>query len=250
MPTLILTPRFTPDSQALWREAVDLGWDVERLASYRVPDHLRSVAEPVLYIEALFGPALAADFGLQLLETPEDWLPRLPEEYRRRRVELTTLGRARAAPGLAFVKPPNDKSFPARVYRPEELPEGDDDATVLVSEIVAWEREFRCFVLDRRIETLSIYLRSGILQRQDDFATKEEEWAEVEGFLAPLLMDPRVELPRSVVIDVGVIEGRGWAVIEANAAWGAGIYGCDPTRVLQVLRYAARPNSGQNSAKS
>jgi len=63
MPTLILTPRHTEDSQALWRVAGRLGWGVERLQSWRVPDHLRTVPEPVLYLEALIGPTLAAQFG-------------------------------------------------------------------------------------------------------------------------------------------------------------------------------------------
>lgn len=43
---------------------------------------------------------------------------------------------------------------------------------------------------------------------------------------------------RAIVVDVGEIFGRGWAVIEANAAWGSGIYGCDPGRVLDVIRHA------------
>ncbi|WP_373544586.1 hypothetical protein [Chamaesiphon sp.] len=55
MPTLILTPRFTEDAQSLWRAALQLGWSVERLQSWRVPDELRQVGEPVLYLEALFG---------------------------------------------------------------------------------------------------------------------------------------------------------------------------------------------------
>jgi hypothetical protein len=38
---------------------------------------------------------------------------------------------------------------------------------------------------------------------------------------------------------VGVIASRGWAVVEQNAAWGSGIYGCDPAAVLAVLRHAA-----------
>jgi hypothetical protein len=84
MPTLILTPRFTDDAQALWRAANRLGWEVERLTSWRAPEGLRNVTDPVLYLEGLFGPALAEQFGLRLLEPPDDWLPRLPEEYRKR----------------------------------------------------------------------------------------------------------------------------------------------------------------------
>ena len=36
--------------------ATELGWDVIRLPSWRVPEELRSVPDPVLYLEALFGP--------------------------------------------------------------------------------------------------------------------------------------------------------------------------------------------------
>src|SRR5438132_7923079 len=126
MPTLILTPRFTEDAQALWRAAGQLGWGVERLTSWRVPEELRSVPDPVLYLEALFGPTLAEQLGVRLLEPAADWLPRLPEEFRKRRVSLTTLRAARALAEPAFVKPPNDKSFPARVYTGAELPVGYD----------------------------------------------------------------------------------------------------------------------------
>lgn len=44
-----------------------------------------------------------------------------------------------------------------------------------------------------------------------------------------------VAVPLGVVLNVGIIEGRGWAIVEANAAWGSGIYGCDPSAVLPAL---------------
>jgi hypothetical protein len=242
MPTLILTPRHTADSQSLWRAASRLGWSVHRLSSWRVADELRSLPDPVLYVEALFGPLLAESFGLRFDEPPADWLCRLPPEYVRRHVRLTTLGQARREQRPYFVKPPNDKCFPARVYTGSELPvDFDDSVEVLVAEIVRWESEFRCFVLDRVPRTISIYARYGDLQRDADFAHAPAEMQAAQRFLAQVLADARIELPRAAVIDVGVIEGRGWAVVEQNAAWGAGIYGCDPEEVLGVLRHAAAP---------
>ncbi|MEN3327083.1 MAG: hypothetical protein V7638_1890 [Acidobacteriota bacterium] len=124
--TLVLTPRYTDDSQLLWR-AGRLGWHVERLQTWRVPDHLRNLEEPVLYAEALFGPTLAEQLGLRIENPPEDWLPNLPEQYRKRTVTLTTLAHARLGTEVAFIKPPNDKSFPAQVYQPADLPEGYDE---------------------------------------------------------------------------------------------------------------------------
>jgi len=252
MPTLILTPRFTPDSQALWRAAIKLGWDVERLPSWRIPEHILAAPDPVPYLEGLFAPTLATQFGLRLLEPPVDWLPRLPEEYRKRRVYLTTLGEERVRVEPAFIKPVNDKSFAAKVYTGKDLPtEYDQDMAVLVSEIVSWEKEFRCFILDRKPRTISIYLRSGELQLEHDFAQSDEERAEAQTFIEGVLADPRIELPRATVIDVGIIKERGWAVVEQNAAWGSGLYGCDPEEVLEVLRFAAeRDEAAAGNARS
>lgn len=242
MPTLIFTPRYTDDSQALWKAAGSLGGQVERLTSWRVPEHLQQLAEPVLYGEALFGPTLAEQLGIELSNPPEDWLVRLPAEYKRREISLMLLGQARANHGAAFVKPPNDKSFPADVYIGSELPtEYTDDMPVLVSDVVRWEKEFRCFVLDRQLHTYSLYSRFGELQREAEFASTPEEDQQVEAFVARLLADERVDLPRASVVDVGLISGRGWACVEQNAAWGAGIYGCNPAAVLEVIRHAATP---------
>lgn len=242
MPTLILTPRYTNDSQALWRAAIRLGWGVERLTSWRIPRELLSVPDPVLYLEALFGPMLADQFGLRLLDPPDDWLPRLPEVYRKRQISLMSLRSARAISDPTFIKPPNDKSFPAKVYVGAELPEGYyEESPVLVAEVVKWEKEFRCFFLDREPQTLSIYLRGNELQRENGFAACESELEEAEAFARKVLSDPTVDVPNAAVMDVGVISGRGWAVVELNSAWGSGIYGCDPQRVLEVLRHSAIP---------
>jgi hypothetical protein len=241
MPTLILSSRYTEDAQRLWQAAIRRGWTVERLHNWRIPAHLRGVREPVLYLEALMAPTLAEEFGLTLLEPPEDWLPRLPEEYRRRSVQLTTLGTARQHLLPAFIKPPNEKSFPACVYDRDSLPaDYPDDMPVLVAEVVTWEKEFRCFILDQTVRTFSIYLRNGALQQEHDFASTTAEATELEQFVGQVLHDPHVTVPRAIVMDVGVIQHRGWAVVELNAAWGAGIYGCDPDEVLEVVRCAMR----------
>ena len=41
MPTLILPPRYTSDSIGVSKAAVQAGWEVERLSSWRVPAHLQ-----------------------------------------------------------------------------------------------------------------------------------------------------------------------------------------------------------------
>lgn len=239
MPTLIFTPRQTEDTQTLWKAAARLGWRTERLGAWRIPEHLRDLDEPVLYAEALFAPEFASQLGLDLLSPPDDWLVTLPMEYKSRTIRLTTLGEARSLDRPMFVKPPNDKSFPAQAYTGDTLPEGyDDDMPVLVSDLVEWDAEFRCFILDRMLQTCSVYSRGGELQRESGFEATAVELETVSAFVSTLLADPRVSLPHATVLDVGTLTDGRWACVEQNAAWGAGIYGCDPERVLPVVRAA------------
>src|SRR5262249_17807356 len=88
------------------------------------------------------------------------------------------------------------------------------------------------------VVTLSPYLRYGELVQSPEGHWEDERTDAARGFAQGVLSDGSVTLPPAVVMDVGVIEGRGWAVIEANAAWGSGIYGCDPAAVLGVVRRA------------
>src|SRR4051812_9808732 len=125
MPTLILSPRYSDDSISLRRAAISLGWDVMRLASWRCPDDFEP-EEPVLFAEPLFNAAVSEQLGLTVIEPPEDFLVGLPREYVGREVRLTTAARARTLPGPVFLKPPNRKTFPAKVHaRGSELPEMD-----------------------------------------------------------------------------------------------------------------------------
>lgn len=247
MSQLILPPRYTPDSIALGKAATRANWKVHRLHSWSVPPELRNT-DAVVYAEPLFISAVAEPLGLEVLEPSATWLPELPRHYRNREISLVTLGQARLLEKPAFIKPISDKCFMAKVYQSgAELPPpptdlGDEEPTYL-SEPVVWGIEFRAFVLDRQVVTISPYLRDGELVEQPDgsWAASEDEIRSAEDFCRVVLADPQVPCPAAVVLDVGIIRGRGWSVIEANAAWGSGLYGCDPDGVLQTIRRACIP---------
>ena len=240
VPTLILTPRYSEDAHALWRAARRLGWQVVRLSTWHIPAHLLTVAEPVVYLEALFGPMLGEQLGLQLAQPALDWLVHLPERYRKREVQLATLSEARALLRPAFIQPSNEKSFPAGTYSGAQLPRDyAGSMPVLIADAVAWESEYRCFVLDRVLRTFSLYARGGASQQAQEFRCSPSEALALQSFVAELLGDPDVELARAAVLDVGILLGRGWACIAQKPAWGADLYGCDPEEVLQVMRYSS-----------
>lgn len=233
----------------MWRAAVRLGQPVERLTSWRVPEVLQDSAG-LIYAEPLFAHAVADPLGTALIEPAFDWLAMLPSDWKQREIQFTTLDQARSGAFPAFIKPADDKCFPAAVYASqatfvEVTNVVPGDTPVLMSEPVRWTLEFRCFVSERRCETMSIYLRNGELARDSDghWVTGDAEISAATGFLQALLADAAVKIPPATVIDVGHIADVGWAVIEANAAWGSGIYGCDAEAVLRVIERACVPCS-------
>ncbi len=110
--------------------------------------------------------------------------------------------------------------------------------TVLVADPVRWDIEFRCFCLDGRVRTLSPYLQSGVHAKHDGYEVSQVERDEATQLAESVLAAVGAATPRAVAVDVGQITGQGWAVVEANAAWGSGIYGCDPDSALSVIRHA------------
>jgi ATP-grasp domain-containing protein len=232
----------------MWRAALHGGWDVERIRGYEI-DPALAAKEPVLYGETLLADALAEPLGLAFLEPTADWLPELPEGYRKRAIRLATLADARALTSRSFVKPPDEKWFGAAVYatgREIEVAEGMEDTyPVLISEPVSFEVEYRFFVLDRAIAAGSIYIRGGAIARsgEGEWPADPADTAAATAFLEGMLKDPAVEMPAAVVIDVGRIQDRGWAVVEANPAWASGLCDADPLAVLGVLRRATVPRS-------
>lgn len=246
MPTLLLSARQTDDAQLLWRACIAAKWEVVRVHGWRVPSlPANNIA---VYGEPLFARHVAQTLGLELMEPPVDWLPKLPAKWRGRDVRLTTLAEARKYPSRAFMKPADEKCFDAKVYSsgaelpapgplPEELP-------ILIQEVVEWTAEFRCFVLNRHVVAFSPYWRNGQLAKTNGgrwVAPQEELKAALE-FCEAALADPAVELPNAVVIDVGIIRNHGWAVIESNAAFSSGLYGCDAEKVLPLLLRACSKN--------
>lgn len=235
MPTLLLPARYTDDSVALWRTALALGWNVERLSTPRVDP---SWNDPVLYLDGLLGGLVADQLGLAMVGPPLDWLCHLPWDYRRREVRFLTWKEARELEAPAFFKPADDKWFPARVYQrgrdidvPEEF---DDTAPVLVIDPVRFEVEYRFFVLDRQVLTGSLYSRQG--ERDLDGEVDPAALASAQRLLA----DPRVSVPRALVIDIGLTTEHGWVAVEANPAWAAGLYNCDPEQALRVIAACAK----------
>lgn len=220
-PTLILADRYGADCQVLWRAAVKLNWNVERPIRY-------SLQQAPLGPVGIFGPLTFCDIMAQrlmlgLLDPPDFWLAQLDPKYLKRKVEATTLGELASLNERTFIKPANDKVFQCGIYQ-----RGRDVATryiektspVLVSEVVDFVFEIRFYVMDRQILTSSSYKELDL----PEGLTRIELLDQAATWVTELLQEPNLDLPSAVVIDVGYISEKGWAVVEANQIYASGVY--------------------------
>ncbi len=245
---LVLPPRLDGTAGLLAASARRRGLAVEQLPGPVVPDRLRRCSGGHLYGGPVFAGAVAAELDLVLLEPADDWLVRLPYEFTRRDIALTTLGDARWCRTPMFVKQPRDKALTAGVYADgSRLPGGErlsGGTPVLVSDIVTFLVEYRLFVLDGTVHAASRYAVNGRLAPAPLDACPHR--AEVLDFAAGLLDACAGTLPSAVVVDVGLASDadRGeehWVVVEANMAWFSTSYAADADRVLDVVLRAAGP---------
>jgi hypothetical protein len=249
---VVLSPRFSADSIAVWQAALAAGWATARVRHAEAHALVGAVApeDVVIYGETLLADAVAAALDLALFEPDAGWLPGVPMALRLREVRLMTLGAARRSGGGCFIKPVDDKFFPARVYAEVDVdPTVGDDLEVLVAEPVRFGLEVRGFVCDGAVAGLSAYIRDGAIARGGgDWPLTADEEAAARACLERVIAE--VPLPPAAVVDVGEIVGRGWAVVEANPAWASGLCGVDPRAVLPVLRRACGPRSGVEPAEA
>lgn len=98
------------------------------------------------------------------------------------------------------------------------------DTAAFVAETVTLTAEVRSFVLDGTVLDAAVYEGSAAV-------------ADAIAFIGEVVK--AIKLPRAVVVDVGLVSGRGWAVVEFNAAWGAGLNGCDARKVLPAVLAAS-----------
>lgn len=232
---VVLSPKYSEDSIRLLQSSYQSPYKLQRFGSWNVPEEYRENVIAV-YGEDLFAQVIAEQCNLSLLKPEEDWLTTLPYDFLKRNVEFGKLSDFENRKNT-FIKPSDFKFFDAGVYKTvQDIPgynESDKSWTVLVSEIVKWDYEVRCFILNRKLITHSAYVYNGELKerRLDTILLKK-----LEDFVGELLQNETIKIPDAIVIDVGIIKDKGWAVIEANPAWASGLYDCEPLETtLEVI---------------
>jgi hypothetical protein len=208
------------------------GGAVYRIARFWEPPALDPSSVRVYGADS-FCLVLQQKLGFSLCSPDDELLLRVPSSFLKRQITRQPLGEIAAITFPSFVKPVVPKQFRGGVYPSSvelmaECRGLSPDTAVFVSVPVTLTAEARTFVRDGQVLDSAVY-------------EGRENEADAETFVAHLTH--AMSLPGTVVVDVGFIDGRGWGVIEFNAAWGAGLNGCDADKVLPAIVAASGPQS-------
>jgi hypothetical protein len=245
MPTLVLSAWSLPAAKALALAARQAGW---RAYAFEQSPDTKPRGKIVFYGGTDKARAIARQLQLALLEPPFELLAQLPREFRQRAVECSCFGALSRLKAPAFVKPADalNKAFDPGIYaraRDIRAPNGvDPNSPVLVAEPVEWSAEYRCFIREGEVVAWSPYISFGrpVWKAFGPGTLTAEAPANVLSFCGRLFSRSGVSFPPAFVIDVGLIDDRGWAVVEFNPAWCSGVLGADPRKVLAVLERACQ----------
>lgn len=225
-----------PDKSDLERDEVAKVWEehggkVTRIARFWEPPELDR--EKIrLYGNHIFCLILAQKFKLKLISPLDDFLMKLSDKWLKRGVRLSTLLEAEKFCYPCFIKPLAPKIFTARKYISyedllEECKQLDNGTPLVYSDIIEISSEVRMFILDGQVISASVY--EGVADIND-----------AKAFINAFNSENFDMIPPTCVIDIGYTVEQGWAIIEANAVWGAGLNGCDPLAAAMCIAEATK----------
>jgi hypothetical protein len=223
-----------PDKADVERDLVAEAWlahggVVTRLGRFWDPPELEPEAVRI-YANDTFALVLAQKFNLSLVSPEDALLTKLPWSNLKREITIQHLGESSGWTYPSFIKPVVPKQFRASVNESgaalaAECAGLEPPTLVYLSEVVVFASEVRGFILAGTVQDAAVYEGSSSLEAAKSFLD---------------VVARHESLPLTCVVDVGYIEGRGWTVIEANAAWGAGLNGCAADKVLGCIVNATR----------
>ncbi|TZF95237.1 DUF4343 domain-containing protein [Chryseobacterium panacisoli] len=232
---IALSPMYTEDSNNLKKASLNSSYELSRFnAKWNVPEEFRQDVIGV-YGEDIYAEIVAEQCNLTLTKPDDDWLSKISEEFTKRKIVYGRLKDFVHEENI-FIKCSDFKSFKAGVFDKVTDIKGfetlDPESMVFTSEVVEWELEVRCFVFNNEIKTYSSYWRN------DSFDTNElskKEKKDLFQFFESFIQKYSSTLPTGIVLDFGIIKGKGWALIEANPGWCSGLYACDAEKALEVI---------------
>lgn len=235
---LLLHNRYEYNANAIYRTALGRKWHVRRVD---FPHNIASVLAEIKNSDELCKHTVRYygntwDISNANIKLPMEFLPvsiyelpNIPQTGRH-----ICLSKLYELPEFVnkFVKPAQNKWFPAKIYASSsEIPTDCSLCTddVYIQDVVDIVNEVRCFCLDGKILTASLYKVSRA------FCPIPYESDVRDQVIDKMVEEIAPHYPAGVVLDFGYTSDGKWIFIEPNEAWASGIYTCDPSKCLDVI---------------
>jgi hypothetical protein len=232
---LLLHYRADCNTNDIWRAAIQSGWSTDRIHD-RIPEVALTGVDRVRYYgNTLHASRIADQLPFRFFSLDLTVLANTP--LTKRAVHLCKLSELDGVRvGKCFIKPAQEKWFPARVYGVDEAITGGEegktgslpDDLIYVQSVVHFINEVRCFCLDGKVHTASYYRVSG----QYHCSNLDEERPKV---IDDMVAELAPHYPRGVVLDFGYTDKGEFSFIEPNEAFACGVYSADYTKCLDVI---------------
>ena len=229
--TLLIPSKFDLERDAVAAAWENAGGSVIRVDKFWEPPGIdnRSIK---LYGDSVFCLVLEEKLGL-ILVSPDDYvLEKLDSKWLKRKINIIRLDEINESAFPVLAKALIPKQFRSGVYNSagdlmHECRGLSEETEILISEIVLFECDIRCFILNGQIMAIGLYEGNADVNSAKQFADR-------------FISDTRNKqlLTNTYVLDIGYIQERGWAVIEINPSWGSGLNGCVPEEVIRCIYYA------------
>lgn len=229
---LLLHMRADCNTNDIWRAAIRAGWSTERVdlsGRINIPSDTTKVR---YYGNTLHASMIEDKVPLRFL--PLDLTILAKTSLTKRQIRLMRADELEDITEPTFIKPAQNKWFPAKVYEPGEFPKRSQGGAGLSSDMIYVQdpvdmiNEVRCFCLDGKILTASYY-RIG-----HEYCPLSIDDVDRPKILDEMVTELAPYYPRGVVLDFAYARKQ-WVFLEPNEAFASGLYGCDPEKCLEVI---------------
>ncbi len=224
-----------PEKADIERESIAKLWDklggtVIRIGKFWEPPKLNHNHPITIYGNDTFSLVLAQVLKVELISPNDALIADLQQKWIKRPIQIIRHNALNQLTYPRFIKPVQPKLFQSKVYA--TLNEAEIALTginaheeMITSEVIAIDCEARVFILNNQILDVSLYEGNGEVKK-------------AVGFITDFLINKSIDLPKTYDLDVGYNNSDGWFIIELNATWGAGLNGCNPSKVINAIKAA------------
>lgn len=232
-PLLLLHTCADCNTNDIWRAAINTGWTTERVdmtGRVNIPSNTPKVR---YYGNTLHMEMIANQLPIKCIPLDLNVLARTP--LAKRQITLMRAEELNESTEDRFIKPAQNKWFPAKVYKAGESPKRSQGGAglpsdfIYVQEPVDMINEVRCFCLNGSVHTASYY-RIG--HEYCPLGIDEVDRPEIIDQMVAILA---ADFPAGVVLDFAYTSNHEWCFLEPNEAWSSGLYGCNPSKCLEVI---------------